>query len=130
MSDPFRLLVPINGTTPQGEVRQHVQNKTFEAWRQAGVAMPDLYVVDRQSCIPEPVCDDGKPLTPERLAEIMKGIKPMFEPSPDGDNSKAKPTGQIYTQAFEERIIPEPLGLSALKARPTRIRIFKPVPVD
>ena len=130
MSDPFKLLAPTNGKTTTAEVREHTQDKTMSAWRQAGIAMPDLYIVDRASLIPVPVADDGQPLTPERYAEIMKGVKPMFEASPDGDNRKAKPTCQNYLKAFDKQIVPEVCGKTAEESKPKAMRIFKPVPVD
>jgi hypothetical protein len=130
MSDPFKLLMPLDGKTTTSEVRQHVVNQTLSAWMEAGVALPDLYIVDRKSHIPDPIAEDGKPLTPERFAELMKGLKPMFIPSPDGDNSKAEPTGEVYTEAFDLKIEPEELGKSAVENRPKQIRIFKPVEAD
>jgi hypothetical protein len=109
-------------------VVQHVQNQTLTAWRQAGIALPDLYVIDRNAVIPEPIADDGKPLTPERVKELFGDtIRPMFEPSPDGDNSKAKPTGETYSGKFDSKINEEALGESAVRARPTGIRVYRPI---
>ena len=129
MSDPFKLLMPNKGSQT-GEVRQHVENQSLTAWRQAGIALPDLYIIERDSAPPAVVGEDGLPMTPERFAEMMKGVKPMFEPSPDGDNTKAKPTGQRYVDTFDDRIEQEVLGKTAVDARPKGLRIFKPRQVD
>jgi hypothetical protein len=92
--------------------------------------MPDLHVVDRKQPLPEPIADDGKPLTMERIRELMgNDVQPMFEPSPDGDNRKAKPTGQVYTKAFDDRLESERIGLSAEARRPA-MRIIPPVEAD
>jgi hypothetical protein len=65
----------------------------------------------------------------ERIRELMgEDIQPMFIPSPDGDNSKATPTQQVYTQAFEERLGVERIGKSAEERRPP-MRGVLPVPV-
>lgn len=130
MSDPFKLLVPNSGKAGTAEVRQHVNNATFAAWRSSNIALPDLYIIERDSKAPAVVGEDGLPMTPERFAEMMKGVKPMFEPSPDGDNRKAKPTGQQYVDTFNDKIEQEVLGKTAVESRPKAMRIFKPREVD
>jgi hypothetical protein len=92
--------------------------------------MPDLHVVDRKQPLPEPIADDGKPLTMERIRKLMgDDILPMFEPSPDGDNRKAKSTGQVYTQVFDNRLESERIGQSAEARRPP-MRVVPPVEAD
>lgn len=94
------------------------------------MALPDLHIVDRKQALPEPIADDGKPLTLERIRELMgDDVKPMFEPSPDGDNRNAKPTGQLYTGVFDTRLAAEPLGATAVARRPGT-RIVPPVEAD
>lgn len=92
--------------------------------------MPDLHIVDRKQALPEPIADDGKPLTPERLRELLgDDIQPMFVAPEDGDNRKARPTGQIYTHAFDDRLPAEKFGASATAFR-SPMRIVKPVEPD
>lgn len=126
MSDPFSQLVPRGGTV-QGEVRRSAQNQTFAAWRQANIALADLYVCDKNYTVPPPLAEDGKPLTMERRKELMAGKTPMFEPPLDGDNSKAKPTCTTYTFKFDDSITSESLGESAIKNRPKVIKVYPPV---
>lgn len=126
MSDPFSLLTPKSGTTAQGEVRQHTFSHSFQAWRQANIAYPDLYVCDKTYVVPEPLAEDGAPMTMERRRQLMHGKKPMYQAPEDGDNSKAKPTLEVYTFQFDNDITPEELGTSAIKNRPKIIRVFPP----
>lgn len=107
-------------------VHEQRQNQTFAAWRQAHIAMPDLHVVDRKQQLPEPIADDGKPLTLERIRALMGDLQPMFEPSADGDNRNARPTGQVYTDVFDNRLEAERIGASAEAARPS-MRVVPPV---
>ena len=130
MSDPFANIFPTAGRTQTVIVHEQKQNQTFMAWRVAHVAMPDLHIVDRKQPLPEPIADDGKPLTMERIRALMgDDVKPMFEASPDGDNRKAKPTGQVYTDAFDDRLEAERIGSSAEARRPA-MRIVPPVEPD
>jgi hypothetical protein len=129
VSDPFASIAPIAGRAPTVIVHEQKQNQTFAAWRQAHIAMPDLHVIDRKQPLPEPIADDGKPLTRERIQELMGDVRPMFEPSPDGDNRKAKPTNQIYTKVFDDRLSPERIGQSAESRRPA-MRVVPPVEAD
>lgn len=127
MSDPFSLLTPKGGHTPQGEVRQHSYNHSFQAWRQANIALADLYVCDKNYTVPAPLAEDGAPLTMERRQKLMEGKPPMYEASPDGDNSKAKPTCTQYTFKFDNDLTSETLGESAIKNRPKIIKVYPPV---
>ncbi len=130
MSDPFANIAPTGGRSQVVIVHEQKQNQTFAAWRQAHIAMPDLHVVDRKQPLPEPIADDGKPLTMERIRELMgDDVKPMYEPSPDGDNRKARPTMQVYTTAFDGRLSIERIGKSAEARRPA-MRIVPPVEAD
>lgn len=130
MSDPFANIMPTAGRTQTVIVHEQKQNQTFAAWRQAHIAMPDLHVVDRKQALPEPIADDGQPLTMARIQALMgEDVKPMFEPSSDGDNRNAKPTGQVYTQVFDARLTPERIGKSAEERRPP-MRVVPPVEAD
>jgi hypothetical protein len=125
MSDPFSQLTPKGGSL-QGEVRQHTHNHSFEAWRTANILLPDIYLCDKNYVVPEPLAEDGKPMTPERRKTLMVGKTPMFTPSPDGDNSKAKPNLTSYVVMFDDDITPETLGTSAVNNRPKVIRVIPP----
>ena len=127
MSDPFSLLAPKGGHTPQGEVRQHTKSHSLEAWRVANIALADLYVCDKSYKVPPPLVEDGKALTMERRRELMAGKTPMYETPPDGDNSKAKPTCTTYTFKFDDDIASETFGESATKFRPKVIKVYPPV---
>lgn len=130
MSDPFSQLAPMGGRAPTVIVHEQRQNQTLTAWRQAHMALPDLHIVDKKQELPKPIADDGKPLTAERIKELLgEDVKPMFEPSPDGDNRNAKSTGQVYTGVFDERLTAEPLGATAVSRRPG-MRIVPPVEAD
>lgn len=135
MSDPFSQLAPSAGRAPTVIIQEQKQAQTLTAWRQAHLALPDLHIVDQRKnykpqALPTPIADDGKPLTAERIRELMgEDVKPMFEPSPDGDNRNAKPTGQLYTGVFDQRLSAEPLGATAVARRPGT-RVVPPVPVD
>lgn len=128
MSDPFANIAPTGGRSQVAIVHEQKQNQTFAAWRAAHIAMPDLHVIDKQQVLPEPIADDGKPLTTERIRELMgDDVRPMFEPSPDGDNRNATPTHQVYTRVFDARLPAERIGSSAEAARPKAMRIVVPV---
>lgn len=130
MSDPFSQLAPTGGRSQTVIIHQQRQNHTLAAWRQAHMAMPDLHIVDRKQELPKPIADDGKPLTMERIRELMgDDVLPMFEPSVDGDNRNAKPTGQVYTGVFDNRLLAEPLGATAVARRPGT-RVVPPVEAD
>lgn len=130
MSDPFSQLAPTGGRATPVIIQEQRQNQTLAAWRQAHIAMPDLHIVDRKQELPKPIADDGRPLTAERIRELMgEDVKPMFEPSPDGDNRKAKPTGQVYTGVFDDKLTSEPLGATAVSRRPG-VRVVRPIEPD
>lgn len=126
MSDPFSQLVPRGGSL-QGEVRKYAVDSTFEAWRQANIALADLYVCDKEYVVPAPLAEDGAPITMERRKLLMGTKKPMFEAHPSGDNSKAKPTLTVYKFVFDDDLSSEPLGLSAVNNRSKILRVYPPV---
>jgi hypothetical protein len=124
MTDPFATLKPLTHTA---EVRYQASNQSLELWRQANIALPDLYVIDRADTKPPPCLgEDGQEMTFERRQQLMAGKKPMFEAADPNDMTTAKFTRAEYTHAFDNDIQPEKLGESAIKNRPKGLRIFKP----
>lgn len=132
MSDPFELLTPKSGGGRiwSAEVRYHQHDAIFHAWKAYNIAYPQLYVIQRDSPIPEPILDDGKPLTHERLKELMRGIRPMFTTVMRDGEPVIEPTNECYVHAFDDRIDPEPFGASAVAYRPKHPRYFHPIEIE
>lgn len=123
MADPFSFLGKSGGVSSgvyqSVDVQQLARQKAIEAYRQ-GIAAPDVHIADRfDETQPLVLGEDGKPLTPERVRQLMKeaGVKPMFDQ--DG-----KPTGEVYTDKFDT-IESERIGESAERGRHP-VRVVKP----
>jgi hypothetical protein len=114
MSDPLGRasvpLVPSSNMESRIDIVRLRRERSIAALKNS-LVLPDVWIADRSDCSqPVVLGEDGKEMTFERRQEMMRGKQPMFM---DG-----KATETDYRAAFDQDIVPEPLGSSAVKNRP------------